>query len=139
MLAGVRWAEAVILLLGVRYGDRQPSGISPTHVVGHGLDLGPVEPGRAGAEHRGPDGAAADAEALGDRPVAAPQGELLPQDLSGMSFAYFLAPNGGVPTSSIFQIVPARLTTYAVFPMKSSDVGRSSSSTMTVNVRSALT
>jgi hypothetical protein len=30
-LAGVRWAEAVILLLGVRYGDRQASGISPTH------------------------------------------------------------------------------------------------------------
>jgi hypothetical protein len=30
-LAGVRWAEAVILLLGVRYGHRQASGISPTH------------------------------------------------------------------------------------------------------------
>jgi Domain of unknown function (DUF4062) len=30
-LAGVRWAEAVILLLGGRYGDRQASGISPTH------------------------------------------------------------------------------------------------------------
>jgi hypothetical protein len=30
-LAGVRWAEAVIVLLGGRYGDRQASGISPTH------------------------------------------------------------------------------------------------------------
>jgi hypothetical protein len=30
-LAGVRWAEAVILLLGGRYGDCQASGISPTH------------------------------------------------------------------------------------------------------------
>jgi Domain of unknown function (DUF4062) len=30
-LAGVRWADAVILILGSRYGDRQPSGSSPTH------------------------------------------------------------------------------------------------------------
>lgn len=30
-LAGVRWANAVILLLGERYGDRQASGVSPTH------------------------------------------------------------------------------------------------------------
>ena len=30
-LAGVRWAEVVILLLGSRYGDRQASGLSATH------------------------------------------------------------------------------------------------------------
>ena len=30
-LAGVRWADVVVLLLGVRYGDPQPSGISATH------------------------------------------------------------------------------------------------------------
>jgi hypothetical protein len=30
-LAGIRWADAVILLLGGRYGDRQASGLSPTH------------------------------------------------------------------------------------------------------------
>ncbi len=30
-LAGVRWAEAVLLLVGGRYGDRQPSGLSATH------------------------------------------------------------------------------------------------------------
>ena len=30
-LAGVRWAEVVVLLLGARYGDRQTSGISATH------------------------------------------------------------------------------------------------------------
>lgn len=30
-LAGVRWADVVVLLLGARYGDRQPSGISATH------------------------------------------------------------------------------------------------------------
>ncbi len=30
-LAGVRWADAVLLLLGARYGERQPSGLSATH------------------------------------------------------------------------------------------------------------
>jgi hypothetical protein len=30
-LAGVRWAEAVILILGARYGELQASAISPTH------------------------------------------------------------------------------------------------------------
>lgn len=30
-LAGVRWADVVVLLLGARYGDRQSSGISATH------------------------------------------------------------------------------------------------------------
>ena len=30
-LAGVRWADVVILLLGSRYGDRQTSGLSATH------------------------------------------------------------------------------------------------------------
>jgi hypothetical protein len=30
-LAGVRWSDVVVLLLGPRYGDRQPSGMSATH------------------------------------------------------------------------------------------------------------
>ena len=30
-LAGVRWADVVILLVGSRYGDRQDSGLSATH------------------------------------------------------------------------------------------------------------
>jgi len=30
-LAGVRWADVVILILGARYGDRQTSGLSATH------------------------------------------------------------------------------------------------------------
>jgi len=30
-LAGVRWADVVVLLLGSRYGDRQRSGLAPTH------------------------------------------------------------------------------------------------------------
>jgi hypothetical protein len=41
---------------------------------------------------------------------------------------YFGTPNEGVPTFSIFQISSAKFTTYAVFPMKSSEVGRSSPS-----------
>ena len=30
-LAGVRWADAVILILGARYGEPQASGLAPTH------------------------------------------------------------------------------------------------------------
>lgn len=30
-LAGVRWADVVVLLLGSRYGERQSSGLAPTH------------------------------------------------------------------------------------------------------------
>jgi len=30
-LAGVRWADVVILLLGAGYGERQPSELSATH------------------------------------------------------------------------------------------------------------
>ena len=30
-LAGVRWSDVVVLVLGPRYGDRQPSGLSATH------------------------------------------------------------------------------------------------------------
>jgi hypothetical protein len=30
-LAGMRWADVVVLLLGARYGERQPSGLSATH------------------------------------------------------------------------------------------------------------
>lgn len=56
-LAGVRWAEAVILLMGARYGDRQASGLSATHeeyrearerspilvFVQHGVDFEPAQ------------------------------------------------------------------------------------------------
>jgi hypothetical protein len=30
-LGGVRWADVVVLILGPRYGERQASGLSPTH------------------------------------------------------------------------------------------------------------
>jgi len=46
------------------------------------------------------------------------------------------APKGGAETSSIRQISPARLTTYAVFWMSSTDVGRFSSSATTRKVPS---
>ena len=89
--------DAGLAALGVQGGAVGPRpAAAPGHraeavqprlqgVVGQGLDLGPVEAGRPGAEHRGPDRAAAEAEALGDRPVAPAQGELLPQDLAGVA------------------------------------------------------
>src|SRR5438552_18449617 len=48
-------------------------------------------------------------------------------------------PLGGHETPSIFQISPVRVTTYAVFPMNSSEVGRSRPLVMTVKVPSLLT
>src|SRR4030095_5599943 len=48
-------------------------------------------------------------------------------------------PYGRHQTPSIFQISPVRLTTYAVFPMHSSEAGRSRGSVMTANVPSPLT
>lgn len=56
-LAGVRWADAVILLIGSRYGSRQPSGLSATHeeyreardrcqvlvLIQRGVDLEPAQ------------------------------------------------------------------------------------------------
>ena len=48
------------------------------------------------------------------------------------------ANQGGQETPSIFQISPVRVTKYAVFPMNSSEVGRSRPSTMWVNVPSSL-
>src|SRR5439155_3439761 len=50
-------------------------------LVVEGLDLRPREPGRAGAQHRGADGAAADPQALRHLPVGAPEAPLLSQDL----------------------------------------------------------
>src|SRR5262245_40121385 len=56
-LSGIRWAEAVILIIGSRYGPRQPSGLSATHeeyreargrcpvivLVQRGVDLEPAQ------------------------------------------------------------------------------------------------
>src|SRR3989449_8924749 len=50
-------------------------------LVVEGLDLRPREPGRAGAQHRGADGAAADPQAPPHLPVGAPEAPLLSQDL----------------------------------------------------------
>jgi hypothetical protein len=54
-------------------------------VLGQGLHLDPVERGGLGAQHRRPDGAVTDAEALGDRPMAAAQGEPLAKNLPRVS------------------------------------------------------
>jgi hypothetical protein len=51
-------------------------------LVAERVDLGPVEPGRLGAQHRRADGAVADAEALGDRPLAPAQGVSLTKSRS---------------------------------------------------------
>ena len=54
-------------------------------LVGQALDLGPIEPGGPGPQHRGADGAAADPQALGHRPVALPEAPLLSQNLSDLA------------------------------------------------------
>src|SRR5437867_841874 len=51
------------------------------HLVAEGVDLSPIEPGRAGPQHRGADGAAADPQALRHLAVGAPEAPLLSQDL----------------------------------------------------------
>ena len=54
-------------------------------LVGQALDLGPIQPGRPGPQHRGADRAAADPQALGHRPVALPEAPLLSQNLSDLA------------------------------------------------------
>jgi hypothetical protein len=63
---------------------RRPVHPSLKHFVGQALDLSPLEPGRPGPQHRGADGAAADPQALGHRPVA-PEAPLLSQNLSDLA------------------------------------------------------
>jgi hypothetical protein len=65
-------------------------GRGPVHagfedLVGQALDLGPIQPGRPGPQYRGADGAAADPQALGHRPVALPEVPLLSQNLSDLA------------------------------------------------------
>jgi hypothetical protein len=54
-------------------------------VIGQGLDLWPVQARHAGPRHRHPDRAYADPQALGDLTVAAPQHELLTENLARLS------------------------------------------------------
>src|SRR2546428_13377406 len=51
------------------------------YVVAERVDLSPVEPGRAGAQHRGANGAGADPQALRHLAVGPPEAPLLSQDL----------------------------------------------------------
>jgi hypothetical protein len=69
------------------------AGLQP--VVAEGVDLRPIEPGRAGAQHRGADGTAADPQALRHLPVGAPEAPLLSQDLPCLAHGQSL---GGHPS-----------------------------------------
>src|SRR5437016_14425786 len=52
----------------MRGWGRGPVDPGLQHLVAEGVDLSPIEPGRAGPQHRGADGAAADPQALRHRP-----------------------------------------------------------------------
>ena len=85
--------DAGLAALGVQRGAVGPRAVAAAGhhaqavqpplqvVVGQGLDLDPVEPGGLGAQDGRPDHAVTDTEALGDRPMAAAQGESLAQNL----------------------------------------------------------
>jgi hypothetical protein len=66
-------------------GCRGPVHAGLEDLVGQTLDLAPIEPGRPGPQHRGADGAAANPQALGHRPVALPKAPLLSQNLSDLA------------------------------------------------------
>jgi hypothetical protein len=65
------------------------------HLVAEGVDLRPLEPGRPGAQHRGPDGTITDPQALRHLPVGAPEAPLLSQDLPCLAHGQSL---GGHPS-----------------------------------------
>ena len=65
--------------------------------VAETVDLGPIEPGRAGTQHRGADDAVADPQAPRHLPVGAPEAPLLSQDLPGLPHGQSL---GGHPSPS---------------------------------------
>ena len=84
-------------------------GRGPVHaglqrLVAEGVDLGPIEPGRAGAQHRGTHGPAADPQALRHLPVGAPEAPLLSQDLPCLAHGQSL---GGHPSPFRGRTVPA--------------------------------
>jgi len=65
------------------------------YVVAERVDLSPVKPGRAGAQHRGADGAGADPQALRHLAVGPPEAPLLSQDLPRLAHGQSL---GGHPS-----------------------------------------
>jgi hypothetical protein len=72
---------------GAMPGGRRRRPIHPgvQRLVTEGLDLSPREPGRAGAQHRGPDSAATDPQTLRHLPVGTPEAPLLSQDLPDLA------------------------------------------------------
>src|SRR5712691_4767083 len=75
--------------------DPQARRLVAQYVVAERVDLSPVEPGRAGAQHRGANGAGADPQALRHLAVGPPQAPLLSQDLSCLAHGQSL---GGHPS-----------------------------------------
>jgi len=82
---------------GAMAGGRRRRPIHPgvQRLVAEGLHLDPREPGGAGAQHRGANGAAADPQALRHLPVGAPEAPLLSQDLPCLAHGQSL---GGHPS-----------------------------------------
>jgi hypothetical protein len=74
---------------------RRPIHAGLQRLVAEGVDLSPIEPGRASPEDCRADGAAADPQALRHLPVGAPEAPLLPQDLSYLAHGQSL---GGHPS-----------------------------------------
>src|SRR5205809_4121668 len=87
---------------GAMAGGRRWRAVHPglQHLVAEGVDLSPIEPGRAGPQHRGADGAATDPQALRHLAVGAPEAPLLSQDLPCLA-------HGSPPPSSIDSCITA--------------------------------
>jgi hypothetical protein len=72
--------------------------------VAESVDQGPIEPGRAGAQHRGADDPVADPQAPRHLPVGAAEAPLLSQDLPGLPHGQSL---GGHPSPFRGRAAPA--------------------------------
>jgi hypothetical protein len=78
----------------MRRQRRGPVHAGLQRLVAERVGLGPIEPGRPGAQDRGADGAAADPQARRHLPVGAPEVPLLSQDLPCLAHGQSL---GGHP------------------------------------------
>jgi len=94
----------------VRGRRRRPVYTRLQRLVAEGIDLRPIEPRGAGAQHRGADGAATDPQALRHLAVGAPEAPLLSQDLPCLAHGQSL---GGHPSPfrgrTVRPTVPASL------------------------------
>ncbi len=81
----------------MRGPSRRPVHAGVQRLIAEGVDLRPLEPGRAGSQHRGADGAGADPQALRHLAVGSPEAPLLSQDLPCLAHGQSL---GGHPSLS---------------------------------------